>query len=258
MIIPAKVKALAATGLVATGLTAGILVPSAFAQNAENETAYSELLHAIAAQKITLAQQQLFVSQQDVKIDELNSQIDGLDDWKAEITPMLGKMTTGIAGQINSDYPFEMERRGPRLQSLQGSVDDAATSVGDKYRKALNVYKLEVNYGQSMEAKKGNHPIDPTVRVGADRWVKDENGDVKIDKKTGLREEIFDGSYLRYGRLAYVYLQADSSQAMRYDLAAKEWVELPKKHIADIRRGVKIASGEAAPNVVKVPLYLNP
>jgi len=253
VIISAKVKALTATGLVAV-----ILVPSAFAQTTGNEAAYSELLQAIAAKKITLAQQQLFVSKQGVKISSLNSQIDGLDDWKVAIAPMLGKMATGITGQVNSDYPFEMDRRIPRLQSLENTLNNPDASIGDKYRKALNVYKLEVNYGQSMEAKKGNHPINPTIRVGNDRWVKDENGEPKINKKTGLREEIFDGTYLRYGRLAYVYLQADSSQAMRYDLAAKEWVDLPKKHIADIRRGVKIASGEAAPNVVKVPLFPNP
>lgn len=253
VIISAKVKALAATGLAVV-----ILVPSAFAQSSRNEVAYSELLQAIAAQKVSLAQQQLFVSQQDVEIASLNSQIDGLDDLKADIDPMLGKMTTGIAGQINSDYPFEMDRRIPRLQSLENTINDPAAAVGDKYRKALNVYKLEVNYGQSMEAKKGNHPINPTIRVGDDRWVKDDDGEIAINKKTGLREEIFDGSYLRYGRLAYVYLQADSSQAMRYDLDAKEWVTLPKRNIADIRRAVKIASGEAAPNVVKVPLFINP
>ena len=96
VIIPARVKALAATGLATV-----ILVPSAFAQTSGNEVAYSDLLQAIAAQKVSLAQQQLFVSQQGVKIASLNSQIDGLDAWKADIVPMLGKMATSITGQVN-------------------------------------------------------------------------------------------------------------------------------------------------------------
>jgi len=250
--IPSSVKA-----FLIGGVASILLVPSAFAQTSDNEVAYTNVLEAIAAQKVSLAQQELFVAQQDAKISSLNAQIDGLDDWKASIEPMIGKMATGIAAKIRSDYPFELDRRMPRLQSLETSVKDPAASVGDKYRKALNVYKLEVNYGQSMEAKKANHPTNPTIRVGDDRWEKEEDGKVKFDKN-GERIEIFDGSYLRYGRLAYVYLQADGSQAMRYDLAAKEWVDLPKKSIADIRRGVKIASGEAAPNVVKVPLFPNP
>lgn len=252
VIIPTKVKALAIAGL-----TAVILVPAASAQTSGNEAAYIDLLEAIAAQKTSLAQQEFFVSQQDVKINSLNSQIDGLDDLKATIDPMLGKMTTSIAGKIKSDYPFEMDRRLPRLQSLEASIKDPNTAVGDKYRKALNVYKIEVNYGQGMEAKKGDHPINPTIRIGEDRWEKDEEGKVKLDKN-GNKIPILDGSYLRYGRLAYVYLQADSTQAMRYDLNENKWVDLPKSSIADIRRGVKIASGEAAPNVVKVPLFPNP
>lgn len=254
--IPSSVKAFLVGGCATVALVT-VSSQVALAQVSTNEATYARLLEAIAAQKISLAQQELFVSQQDAEIESLNAQIDKIDSLKASIDPMIGKMTTGIAAEIRSDYPFEMDRRGPRLQSLEKTVSDPAASVGEKYRKALNVYKLEVNYGQSMEAKKGNHPINPTIRVGDDRFVKDENGKIKFDRN-GEKEEIFDGSYLRYGRLAYVYLQADGSQAMRYDLAAKEWVDLPKKSIADIRRGVKIASGEAAPNVVKVPLFPNP
>lgn len=252
MNIPSSVRA-----FLVCGVTSTVLAPSAFAQLSANEAVYHDVLVAISAQKISLAQQQLFVSQQDAQINSLNSQIDGVDDWKASIEPMLGKMAVGIAGKIRSDYPFEMDRRLPRLLSLENSIKNANTPVGDKYRKALNIYKLEVNYGQSMEAKKGNHPTNPTIRVGDDRWEKDEDGKMKLDKN-GNKIPILDGSYLRYGRLAYVYLQADSSQALRYDLSKKEWVALPRNRIADIRRAVKIASGEAATNVVRVPLFPNP
>jgi len=250
--IPSSVKAFLIGGAVAM-----TIAPSALAQASADEVAYSNILEAISAQKISLAQQKLFVAQQDAEIKSLNEQIDGVEEWKASIDPMVGKMTTSIANKIKSDYPFDLNRRLPRLQSLEKTIKDPAATVGEKYRKALNIYKLEVNYGQSMEAQKGDHPINPTIRVGDDRFEKDEDGKVKLDKN-GLPVEVFDGSYLRYGRLAYVYLQADGSQALRYDLNAREWVELPKSSIADIRRGVKIASGEAAPNVVRAPLFPNP
>ena len=257
MIIPARFKTLAATSAAAIILVPLAFAPAANAQSSGNEVTYRELLDAIAATKVSLAQQELFVAQQKEKIKSLENQLNGLDEWKASIEPMLGKMTTSIANQVKSDYPFEMDRRGPRIAALQNTIADSATSVGDKYRKALNVYKLEVNYGQSMEAKKGNHPINPTIRVGDEKWEKEDNGKIKLDKN-GNKIEIFDGSYLRYGRLAYVYLQADSSEALRYDLQKKEWVKIPKSKIADIRRAVKMASGEAAPNVVKVPFYKDP
>ena len=245
--------------LVFVGFVTAMLATSASAQTAEqNEAAYKALLQAIATEKVSLAQQQLFVAQQDGEISSLNQQLAGVDDLKASIEPMVGKMTTSITGQVNSDYPFEMDRRIPRLESLEATVADPNASIVDKYRKALNVYKLEVNYGQSLDAKKGNHPVSPSSRTGVDRWVKNDDSTIKYDKKTGLEEEIFDGSYLRYGRLAYVYLDADSSGAMRYDLNLRQWVDLPKKNIVDIRRAVRIANGEAAPKVVRVPVFNTP
>ena len=247
--IPSSVKALLAAGFVSV-----VMTPSAFAQSATgNEAAYHDLLQAISAKKISLAQNQMYVANQKTKIDSLNSQIAGLDSLKASIEPMVGKMTTGIARQIKSDYPFDIENRLARLRALEETVSKPGVGIGDKYRKALNIYKFEVNYGQGLEAIKGDHPITPTIREGDERYEKDENGKLKLDKN-GNRIEVFDGSYLRYGRLAYVYMQADSSEALRYDLASKKWVKLPKSKIVDIRRAVRIASGEAAPTVVKVPV----
>ncbi len=255
----ASLKSASLKSFVVMGMATTMLATFASAQTPEqNAAAYKSILQAIAAEKVSLAQQQLFVARQDGEISSLNQQLASVDELKAAIEPMVGKMTAGIARQVNSDYPFEMDRRLPRLESLQATIADPNASIVDKYRKVLNVYKLEVNYGQSLEAKKGNHPVNPTIRVGDDRWVKNDDGTIKYDKKTGLREEIFDGTYLRYGRLAYVYLDADSSGAMRYDLKQQKWVDLPKKNIVDIRRAVRIANGEAAPKVVRVPVFNTP
>lgn len=249
MNFPSSVKALAVSGLVSI-----LLAPVAMAQSTGNEAAYHDLLQAIAAEKLSLAQQQMYVAKQGGEINSLNAQLKNVDGWKAGLAPMVEKMTAGIAQQIRADYPFELDMRMPRLQRLEDVVKNPNASVSEKYQKALNVYKIEVNYGQSLDAKKGNHPLTPTIRVGDDRYEKDDKGKFKIDKN-GKKIEIFDGSFLRYGRLAYVYMQADSSEALRYDLAAKEWQQLPKSNIADIRRGVRIAAGEAAVNVVRVPVF---
>ena len=131
-------------------------------------------------------------------------------------------------------------------------ADDKA-SAGEKYRNALNVYKIEVNYGQSLEAYKGNHPTSPTIRQGDDRFEKEDDGSIKINEKTAQPVEAFDGDYLRYGRTALVYLSADGSDPLRYDLAAGEWVSV-KGAGADIRRAIRISYGEVAPGVVMAPV----
>ena len=71
-----------------------------------------------------------------------------------------------------------------------------------------------------------------------------------------LKEEIMDGAYLHYGRLALVYLEFDSSEAWRYDKEAKDWVELSGGDILDVRRAVRIARGQSAPGVLAAPVNL--
>ena len=253
------VKVLLTTGFMSSVFMPSIIVPTALAQSANsNEARYSSLLQEIADVKLNLAKQRLYVANQKEQIKGLNGQIKNIGPLKASIAPMIAKMTAGIERQINADYPFEMDRRQARLQALKDTIKDPNTKISDKYRKALNVYKLEVNYGQSMEAKKGNHPTNPTIRIGDDKWVKNDDGSIKVDEKTGEREEIFDGTYLRYGRLAYVYLDANGVNAMRFDLKSREWVDVPKGKVVEIRKAVRIANGEAAPRVVMVPVIPAP
>ncbi|HFE37849.1 MAG TPA: DUF3450 domain-containing protein [Gammaproteobacteria bacterium] len=237
-----------------------VTVPAAQAQSdGANEIAYHTLLQQIADKKISLAQQQVFLAGQEEKIADLNKQLDGIEDLKASVVPMIEKMTAGIEAEIKADFPFKRDMRMARLASLKDTVDDAAASVGEKYRKALSIYRIEVAYGQNMEAYPGNHPLTPTVREGDDQYKKDENGEIVINEKTGLPVELFDGSYLRYGRTALVYVNEDGSGALRYDLASGEWKDdLPKSKVVEIRRAIRISKGQVAPGVVMAPIQTMP
>ena len=144
-----------------------------------------------------------------------------------------------------------------RLNKLKALVGNDKASVVEKYRNALNIYKIEVNYGQSLEAYKGNHPVTPTTRLGDDRYLKDENGDFAINEKTNQRIELFDGDYLRYGRTALVYLNVDGTDPHRYDLENGEWVLLSGA-ATSVRRAIRIAYGEVAPGVVMAPVTPSP
>ena len=71
-----------------------------------------------------------------------------------------------------------------------------------------------------------------------------------------LKSELMDGAYLHYGRLSFVYLEFDSSEAWRYDLDGKNWVELSGSDVLDVRRAVRIARGQSAPGVLSAPVHL--
>jgi len=142
-------------------------------------------------------------------------------------------------------------------------------------RKALNIYGIEVGYGNSVSAYVGNNPKTPGTRFAAceaDESSKACGLTTDHKKKMGydaegnptgngatvsdLKDELMDGAYLHYGRLALVYLEFDSSEAWRYDNEAKDWVELSGGDVLEVRRAVRIARGQSAPGVVAAPVNL--
>lgn len=241
-------------------IACALIAPAAMAQSADaNEQAYHNLLEQIANKKISIAQQEVFVAGFDARIVDLSAQIEALPETTEAVSPMIDKMVAAIGREIEADFPFMRDERLARLNKLKGLVADDAATIGSKYRSALNIYKIEVNYGSGLDAYPGNHP-DPaqaTVRQGDDRYQKDEDGKIELNKTTGLPVEAFDGDYLRYGRAAFVYVNKDGSSPLRYDLEAKSWVEL-KGAASELRRAIRVSYGEVPPGVVMAPVMPMP
>ncbi len=230
---------------------AGVALPAS-AQSAEEQ--YKQLLTQISETQLILAQKEAFVANQDAQIADLEAQIQSLGDTKAAIPSIIEKMAAAIEREVNSDYPFDLDQRQARIADMKSTVGDEKATPGQKFRKALHVYNIEVNYGGSIEAFQGDHPKNPTIREGDDRFEKDENGKVLVDPKSGLRVPIYDGNYLRYGRTSYVYLNNDGSSPLRYDLEKKDWIPLSSSEGMQVARGIRVAKGEIAPDVIYAPV----
>lgn len=257
--------------VLACGAASIFFSPAAFAQApTENEIAYKEVLQAIADTETSIAHTQVFIAKQNAEIKSLEDQMTNLDAVKESVPSMIEKMTAAIEDEINSDFPFQLDQRLSRLEQLQKMVANPEAKLSEKYRKALDVYKIEVNYGQSLESYQGNHPVNPTIRQGDDVYEKDEDGEILLDEKTFQPIEKFDGNYLRYGRTAFVYLNKDGSGPLRYDLNYEptaedlekcqnnvekcKWRKIPNGKSVEIRRAIRVSRGEVAPTVIAAPV----
>lgn len=253
------------------GVLSSVGASTVFAQTSdENAAEYSALLQQIADRKLSIAQKQVFVAGQEDEISSLETQLEELDGIKEAVPAIVEKMTAAIEGEIAADYPFATDERLARLARLQDMVANPEARLVEKYRTALDVLKIEVNYGQSLETYPGNHPINPTIRNGDDRYEKNDDGSIKLDEKTFQPIEIFDGNYMRYGRTAFVYLSKNGSGPLRYDLGyeptAEEladcqgsvekcrWRKVPGGKSVEIRRAIRVSRGEVAPTVVAAPV----
>lgn len=240
----------------------------ALAQASDIETTYSNVLEQIANKTLTLAQSEAYVETQSARIASLRDQLSQVNEVSASVDPMLAKMVTAIEGQIRADIPFKSGERLARLDKLRTDIASEEVSVGEKMRRAFQIYDIEVAYGSSLEAYKGNHPMPD--KAGA-RFAACEadtaSAACNLTKEMGealaagteirkMRDDITDGDYLRYGRLALSYMQHDESEAFRYDVESQSWVPLTAGQMIELRRGLRTARGEAAPTVVKAPLYI--
>lgn len=260
-------------GAAALAISAAVVSQST-AQDADAGDQYAAILQQIENVKLETAQKEVYIKTQEEKIASLKAQMAGIPATSATVEPLLQKMAVSIENEINSDYPFKPVERFARLDDFRETLADKEASPGQKMRKALNIYGIEVGYGNMVAAYVGNNPKTPSTRYAA--CEADESSkacglteDHKkkmgyIDgKPTGngasvsdLKSELMDGAYLHYGRLALVYLEFDSSEAWRYDKEAKDWVELSGSDIIGVRRSVRIARGQSAPGVVAAPVML--
>lgn len=250
-------------------------VSVASAQESDAGDQYAALLKQIADVKLATAQKEVYLNSQKQKIANIKAQIAGIPATTATIDPLLNKMATSIESEINKDYPFRVAERFARLDDFRETLADPAATPGQKMRKALNIYSIEVGYGNTVGAYVGDNPKTPGTRFAACEadesskacgltddhkkkmgYDKDGNRTLNGASVTDLKEEIKDGVYLHYGRLALVYLEFDSSQAWRYSKEAKDWEQLSGADVLEVRRAVRIARGQSAPGVIAAPVNL--
>ncbi len=247
--------------LLTIGLGSGFLGSGLVAQAQTNTETYESLLQQISDTKINILRQNMLVAEQKRKIRLVNSDLVNFEFTKKQFSDVLVQMTAAISKEIANDYPFLLEGNGgrlPRVRALQEAVKDDTISIGEKYRKAMTAYVFEVRYGQSIVAERGDHPLleRRVERLGDDRYEKEDNGEILTDKN-GQPVLKYDGVYLRYGRVAMVYVNAGFSEPYRYDLEARQWVKMPSSSLSLLRRAVRMANGEVAPSVVMAPVLVN-
>ena len=104
-------------------------------------------------------------------------------------------------------------------------MDDSSITVSEKYRKILEAYQTELEFGRTTEAYAGELPT------------------------TGQTVE-----YLRVGRTLLIYQTQDGAQTGWFNPASRSFEELPSSYAIDIREGLAIANNEKAPDLVVLPV----
>lgn len=264
----------AARKIVTVSLALSLLTASstltASAQDSDPAETYAKLLQQIADVKLATAQKELHLAKQEEQIVSLRTQIDTADELKASVKPLVVQMVAGAEKEMNKDVPFNIVERFARLDKLKEDLASPTASISSLFRQAMNIYDTEVVAGSAVASYNGNHPTTPGLRLAAcDESLESAKCDLTDDfrgklpreatriEAQSLRDSLYDGYYVHFGRMALIYLQFDSSEGWRWDTQSSEWVEMSGGDVLDARRAVRIARGESAPGVVLAPIRVS-
>jgi hypothetical protein len=138
------------------------------------------------------------------------------------------RMIDGLDQSVALDIPFLLEERSNRLNDLKLLMSRSDVSVAEKFRKVMEAYQIELDYGSSAEYYK------QSLDLGSDYGVRDYN-------------------MLRVGRIGLYFQSDDSSITGMWDVNQNDWV-VDDEHRAEIRKGLRMARQLIAPELMLIPV----
>lgn len=172
-------------------------------------------------------QMQTQINNQLAELEQLAVSMEQVSVIERQISPLMARMISTLENFVALDIPFLPEERQTRLNDLNAMLERADIAVSEKFRRVLEAYQVEVDYGRTIEAYTGLLDVDGQER---------------------------DVDFLRIGRVSFVYKTRDGERLGVWDEASKSWQALPAEYRSDINKGLRIARKQLAPDLIIVPV----
>ena len=168
------------------------------------------------------------IDSQNEELDSLQRQIDGVEEVGRAVTPLMLKMIEALDQFVKFDVPFLADERQARVDSLRVLMRRSDVAEPERYRRILEAYQIENDYGRTIDAHAGT--------------IEKDNVEVPVD-------------FLRIGRIGLLYKTRDGEEYGAWDQANRAWTTLEKSDYSNaIDEGLRVAKKQAAPQLIRIPL----
>ena len=171
-------------------------------------------------------QQQKQVTAQEEEMASIQHQLSEIETTNREVLPLMERMVDTLEKFVAADTPFLKEERSIRVQTLKEIMGRADVAISEKYRRILEAYQIELEYGRTLEAYEG------LLGEGA-------------DARTVL--------FVRLGRISLMYQTLDGGETGYWDGQQRAWVQ-DNSYADRIRHALGVARKEGAPDLLVVPV----
>ena len=188
---------------------------------------YRAALKQLASLREYNAQLEKLIRGQRAEMVSIRKQIEDVTHVDRAILPLMFRMINALEQFVALDVPFLIDVRRERVANLRALMDRSDANPAEKYRKILEAYEIENEYGRTIEAYEAQMEIN-----GEERTV----------------------AFLRIGRVALVYQTLDGDESGAWDKKTGSFVDLDGDFDSQLRAALRIAKQQAAPDLLVVPI----
>ena len=173
------------------------------------------------------AQLETLIAAQQADMVSTQEQIKQITVVGRDLMPLMLRMLESLETFVGLDVPFLIHERKNRVNELKAIMDRADITNAEKFRRLLEAYQIENDYGRTIESYKGDIKNGETVRTV---------------------------NFLRVGRVSLVYQTLDGNESGVWDQTKRIWVELPSEYTSAVSKGLRIARKQAPPDLIRLPV----
>ncbi len=187
---------------------------------------YRSALQQIGSLRVYNRQLSGLIASQQEEVSSLRDQLDNIALVGRQVTPLMLEMIDALASFIELDVPFLLHERTERVEELRDLMARADVTDAERYRRILEAYQIENEYGRTIEA-------------------------YKAELEDGGRSRTVD--FLRIGRVVLLYQTIDGSETGSWDQRQGAWIPASDFQ-SGVRQGLRIARKQAAPDLLRLPV----
>ncbi|WIO74451.1 DUF3450 domain-containing protein [Porticoccaceae bacterium LTM1] len=173
---------------------------------------------------------ELQIAHQERQMANIRKNIDNVQETQREMPPLTIRMVDAVENYIQLDLPFRLDERRNAVEQLRNDIGRSDMTVAEKFRRVLEVYKYELEYGAvgSLDTYSQEIEIDGVVK--------------QVD-------------ILRLGRVALCYQTKDKEHTGVWDQDNRQWVELDAgTYRSAVANAIRIAKKTATRDILTLPV----
>lgn len=166
------------------------------------------------------------VQSQDEEIAAMVRQLEQIETTASQVMPMMERMLDTLEQFVALDVPFLLDERRTRVANLRDIMRRADVSVSEKYRRIIEAYAVEMEYGRTIEAYRGELAAEDAARTV---------------------------EFLRLGRVGLLYQTLDGHETGYWNAVSGKWT-VDNRYRSAVRDGLRVAKQQTAPDLLIVPV----